>query len=92
MVHSELDNADLLPYILRSTYRFLLKQQRLYTFEKRVIEFIRNLPNVSSKEIISAYKKLKLDLIKLSRDPYEKKAMNFFGFINWLDTKINVSE
>lgn len=92
MVQSELGNADLLPYILRSTYHFLLKQQRLYKFEKRVIDFIRNLPNVFSKEITSAYQTLKLDLVELAKDPYEKKAMDFFGFINWLDTKIDLSK
>lgn len=92
MVQSELDSVDLLPYILRSTYRFLLKQKRLYKFEKKVINFIRNLPNVSSKEITAAYKNLKLDLLELGKDPYEKKAMDFFGFINWLDRKVDLAE
>ncbi len=88
MVHSELKNDDLLPYVLRSTYRFLLKQKKLYKFEKRVIDFIRNSSNVSSKNTIASFKSLKLDLIELSKDPYEKKAIDFFGFINWVDKKI----
>lgn len=88
IVQSELDKNDLLPYILRSTYRFLLKQQRLYEFEKMVIDFIRKLPDVSTKEMKTAYIKLKTELIELSKNPYEKKAMDFFGFVDWLEKKI----
>lgn len=89
MVQTELNNQDLLPYLLRSTYRFLLKQQRLYQFEKIVLNFIRRLPDIAPSDIRDGYKILHAELIELSKNPYEKKAMDFFGFINWLNAKIN---
>lgn len=88
LVQSESDKADLLPYTLRSTYRFLLKQQRLYQFEKKVIDFIRHLPDVSANDLPTEYTKLKIELTELSKNPYEKKAMDFFGFISWVERKI----
>ena len=53
-----------------------------------VIDFIRKLPDVSTKEMKTAYIKLKTELIELSKNPYEKKAMDFFGFVDWLEKKI----
>lgn len=88
MIQTEMNNTDLLPYIIRSTYRFLLKQQRLYGFEKLIIGFIRRLPDVSANELKYQYGKLKSDLEELGKNPYEKKAMEHLGFSQWVEKKV----
>lgn len=92
MVQTELCNTDLLPFIVRSTHRFLVRQQHLYQFEKKVLDFLSKYPDLTSSEIIPVFKKLRDDLTELSKYPYEKKAMDFLGFINWIDTKITLSK
>ena len=90
IIHYELDHADLLGYITKSTYRFLYKRKRLYKFETSFLNFIRQkLPKVkSNKELVSAFKELKMELGAITKDPFEKKALEYFDFISWLESKI----
>lgn len=89
IVHYELNNEQLLPHLLRSTYRYLLKQEIVYQFEAVMIQFIRKLPKLSSsRKIKDAYIELKTTLEKLQQDPFEKQAFELFDIISWLDSKI----
>ncbi|MGQ0828851.1 MAG: hypothetical protein ACT4ON_10700 [Bacteroidota bacterium] len=89
IIHYELNNEQLLPHLLRSTYRYLLKQQIVYQFETVMIQFIRKLPRLfSPKKIKDAYVELKATLEKLQNDPFEKHAFGSFDIISWLESKI----
>ena len=90
VLHYELGNDDLLEYIVKSTYRFLYKRKRLYKFETSFLDFIRQkLPKVkSNKELVGAFKELKIELEAIAKDPFEKKALEYFDFISWLESKI----
>ncbi len=90
VVHFELGNQDLLEYIVKSTYRFLLKRNKLYKVETAVLDFIRKrVPKISSeKELLASFKDLKAELTRITSDPFEKKAMEYFDVISWLESKI----
>ncbi len=89
VAHYEAGNEELLPYLVQSTYRFLRKKERLYVFEKRVIDFLRKQQSVDTKEkLLQSFKKLKDLLVPLQKDKYEKNAFEFFDFVSWLDSKI----
>ncbi|MBI2268860.1 MAG: hypothetical protein HYU69_00725 [Bacteroidetes bacterium] len=90
IIHYELEQDDLLTYIVRSTYLFLLKRKRLYKTEDVLLRFIRNkLPGSNSrKELINFFKDLKMELQEITKDPFEAKALEYFDFISWLDSKI----
>ncbi len=93
IVHFELKNFDHMDYIVKSTYRSLLKMERLYEFEKTILLFLRGLPvNNSPREVLVAFGKLKNQLKVLENNPYENKAFKYFDFTSWLESKIeNVS-
>ncbi|HLC82847.1 MAG TPA: hypothetical protein VJI69_03385, partial [Bacteroidia bacterium] len=93
IVHFELKNFDHMDYIIKSTYRSLLKMERLYEFEKTILLFLRELPvNNSQKEVLASFEKLKNQLKALEDNPYENKAFKYFDFTSWLESKIeNVS-
>ena len=90
IVHIELGKESLLEYTVRSTYRFLFKRKGLYKFESIILDFIRKkLPKtISSKDMINAFKELKVQLEKISKDPFEREALDYFDFISWLESKI----
>ncbi len=90
IVHYELENMDLLEYIVKSTYRFLYKRKRLYKFENSILNFIRiKLPAIiNNKVLINAFNELKAELVEITSDPFEKKALEYFDFISWLESKI----
>ncbi len=90
IIHFEIGNMELLEYIVKSTYRFLNKRNRLYKFETSVLNFIRKklLKINTSKELIEAFKELKPELEEIIKDRFEKQALEYFDFISWLESKI----
>ena len=89
IIHFELRNDEHLAYIVKSTYRYLYKRNRLYKVESTLLEFIRKTSTLESrKDFIPAFKELKKKLVVLSKDPYEARAFEYFDFISWLDSKI----
>ena len=91
MIHFELGNFDLLRYATKSTYRFLYKQDKLYTHEKIILDFIRKKKfniRTRKKEIVLLFKQLKDRLLSHSKDPYGGNFDEYHHFIYWLDSKI----
>lgn len=93
IIHIELQNDDVVPYILTSTSRYLKTRNRVYKFETVFLEFIDHLIRVDTRDDITGiYKKLLLNLKKLSTDPFEKTVFEYFDFISWCRSKIeNIS-
>ncbi len=89
IVHYELGSEELLPYLIRSTYRLFYKRNRLYKFETVLLNSIKMLNKVSTNvQLIALFKKLKTELLLITKDPYEKRALNYFDIIAWLESKI----
>ncbi len=89
LIHYELQNYQLLKYIIRSTQNYLKKRKQLYKAETLVIDFLNKALRTNEAE------KLKPILIKtlekfnlLYQDEYEQRAANYFDFTNWLAAKI----
>jgi hypothetical protein len=90
MVHYKLGNEDMLPYITKSVYRHLLKNNILYKSEKSILDFIRlELPKVTnSKQLLKAFEILYNTLQRVTKDKYELAFFNDFDFISWLEGEI----
>ena len=90
IMHYEMGNQDLLEYMVKWTYRYLAKRNKLYKFETIILEFIRKKIQKmnNKKEMIGAFIELKKDLKKLLPDPYENRPLVDFEFLEWLESKI----
>jgi hypothetical protein len=89
IIHTELDNQELLEYALKSTYRYLYKKNSLYKVETIILKFIRDNMRITDKKIlIREFKKSRKLLLELSKDAYENTALAYFDYISWLDSKI----
>jgi len=90
ILHFELGKLDLLEYTIKSVYRYLLKRNRLYKFETVILNFLRkNSSKTSSqKQLLTAFKQLKAEIEEVTKDEYEHRALSYFDFISWLDSKI----
>lgn len=88
-IHYELGNDKLLEYIVKSTYRFLLKRKRLFKVESVILRFLKKYPNwITNQELLKGFSELKEELQLLADDEYEKRAFEYFDFISWLESKI----
>jgi len=73
-----------LEYAWRSTYRYLLKKERLDEAEGMVLHFLRNAPKFNSeREILAALGEFR-DLVR----PYMDQFMVEFPLLEWIDSKI----
>lgn len=90
ITHYEMGNQELIDYMVRSTYRFLIKRKNLNKFENAILDFIKKkTPKINSKkEANIAFKGFKEELLIVLKKPFEKKALDYFDFISWLDSKI----
>lgn len=91
VLHYELKNTELLPYITKSTYRFLLSRKRLYKLESFIMEFIKRtlLEFKTKNEEKKAFKMFQEKLKPLQKDDFENQAFEYFDFVSWLDSKID---
>lgn len=93
IVHFEMGNNLLLESLLRSTYRYLRKQDRFYEFESRILKFIRKSKDmITKREQKTAFVELKAELQILSEKDSEKAIFRYFNFMAWLDSKINEND
>ncbi|MBL7893244.1 MAG: hypothetical protein JNL63_11490 [Bacteroidia bacterium] len=90
IIRYELKDFEVLPYLIRATYRHLRKKERLFKFEEIVLDFIRKkLPALNtSKELISAFKNLKITVERVMVDPQEPKPISFVNYVCWIESKI----
>lgn len=88
--HYELGNQELLRYMVKWTYRFLAKRNRLYKFETIILDFIgkKSQHMNSRKETVEVFKELKTELEKLLTDKFQRRPLDDFEYIEWLESKI----
>lgn len=87
--HFELGHADVIPYYLRSTYRYLSKKDDLQQFQNYILSFIKQLEgNMKQSVLINQFQNLRDQLLTLVDSPYEKRSFIYFDIISWLESKI----
>ncbi len=90
IIHFELGNDDLLPYIYKSTQRFVMSLDNKYKFEILFLEYFKKI-SLSKREgkQVATYVNFKEEMQTIFKDPYEKNALEYFNFYAWLDSKIH---
>lgn len=88
IIHYELGNEEQLPYLMRSTQRYLNKSKRMYKTEDAILRFMQTSLFTPKSKIDSVFKELKTDLLKITKNQFEAKIIEHFDFISWLESKI----
>lgn len=89
IVHFEAGNYALLEYTVKSTKRYLQKTNRIFKFEKLILDFIIKALNYrNDNERTELYENLLLDVNKISNDKFEKSALEQFDVISWINSKL----
>ena len=90
ILHFEIGNEDLLESLVKSTYRYLIKLERLYDSEKEVLNFIKKLPGINGSAAFEAacYKLDNALELKLKDNPFEAYAFSYFDIRSFLRSKL----
>ncbi|MEP7235983.1 MAG: hypothetical protein ABI778_11880, partial [Ignavibacteriota bacterium] len=89
IVHYELGNFSYLPYVLRSTYRSLLRRERLFEFESHILQFLRKSLKMKKRtEILNALRELHANIVALDSEPIEREFPWKDFYLEWIEGKI----
>lgn len=88
IAHLELGNRSLLEYQVRSTYRFIRKMNDLNSVQEEILKFLRNSPSMNARNLKDEFRNLRDKLLKIQKQPYQRRAFLYLDIISWLDAKI----
>jgi hypothetical protein len=88
IAHFENGSDELLDYQIKSVYRFLRNMGDLHGVQREILDFLRQLPFSDNKSLLRAFKVLHTKLVKLSKQPYDKRPFLYLDIISWLECKI----
>ncbi len=83
-------NDPYLNYTLRSTYRFLLRQNRLLKFEKTIIDCLKFIPKFNTtEEFHKFYETININLLPLWENELEKRNLRSLNLLAWAKSKLS---
>lgn len=89
VIHYELGNYELIPSLVRSTNRYLIKIDRKFKVETSFLKFANKcLQYEYSPEFKIHFQQEIGNIEKIIEAPFEKKILDFFDLISWLKTKV----
>ncbi|MBI1835757.1 MAG: hypothetical protein HYR91_00680 [Flavobacteriia bacterium] len=90
VLHFELENYDFLEYVIKSTNRYLNKQERDYEAETVCIKHIRKLAKaVTNSEKTLVLNQMQKDICKVLENHHEQALLEYFNVIAWIESKLN---
>jgi tetratricopeptide (TPR) repeat protein len=89
VIHYELGNFDLLEYVIKSTARYLSRDDKDLQAEKVLVNHLRKLIKLDSeKKKLDAFRQMKKELEELFVDKKEEVFLNYFDVMAWIESKI----
>jgi hypothetical protein len=89
VIHYEKNDYELIEHMIKSTKRFLSKNQRTFKFEKSVLDFLSKALRLSDdkniNELLLSFKK---SLLAILNDPYESDAIENLDLISWIESRL----
>ena len=90
IIHLELENTSLLPYTIRSTYRFFKEKIGLGDMEKIIYKYLNLILKAENIKNIELYKIMLDELLPFKKDPFNAATIENF-LITWLTSKVEHS-
>lgn len=88
VIHYELENYDFLEYVIKSTNRYLSKQERDYVIEITCIKYIRKLAKThDSIGKLELFEEMENEVKELLKDENERVILEYFDLPAWIHSK-----
>ena len=86
IIHFERGDLELLPSLIRSTRRYLLKLGGTYRLEDLILKFLNKAPYTNS---VKAFRNLKKDLLARQSEILLPHVLHHFHFIAWVQSHLD---
>lgn len=89
VIHYELENYDFLDYVIKSTNRYLSKQDRDFEVETVCIKHIRKLAKTPTEiNKLEIFEKMNQEVQALMENHHERVVLEYFNITAWIESKI----
>ena len=90
LIYFELGEKDFLPYLIKSTYKFVNKKKKLHSLDAILLSFLRNMFSDTKKgsNHNNDFKKLKLQIQEFMKNSKQVSTIVNFDLISWIESKI----
>ncbi len=87
IIHFEMGNLRLMPYLIKTAQYHITKRNRLFQTEKISIKYLKKLSKLKNKpvqsDIIDEFYTEVFSLVK--QDEFERRSLEVFDFLAWMD-------
>jgi hypothetical protein len=88
VIHYELENYDFLEYVIKSTNRYLSKQERDYVIEITCVKYIRKLAKTHDAiGKLELFEEMEKEVKALLDDENERVILEYFDLPAWINSK-----
>lgn len=87
LIHLELDNFNLLEYVIDSTVRYFKSRTHISHAEQALLAFFKKAIASNEDEMNEAYEELYYNLNKSLKEPSGRSLIDMFDFISWSESK-----
>ena len=89
ILHYELKNYEFLEYVIKSTNRYLTKQERTLQIESTLISYLKKLSKTQNETSrIELFKNFRIELDVLLGNVNENVLLEYFNILAWVDSKL----
>lgn len=92
MTHFDMDNMELLPYLVRTVDGYFKKTKDQNKLQLRTLQFFRKITNIALSDRLEYFQEFKNDLIVIYQDPFELRAFQYLDILSWVSAKLNRSK
>lgn len=88
IAHFELGNHSLLPYLIKSVYRFMAKMENLSHVEEAMFRFLRQSFQLDMQQLRPKFQALYDQLRHYEHKASEARAFAYLDVVSWLESKL----
>ena len=88
LIHLELENYDLLEYLVGSTYKYFKEKKEIYKAESALFDFFKQTLKLGKDEMHDAFEELNYKFKKLANDSHTQNLFAMFNFPAWIESKV----
>ena len=92
MTHFDLDNMELLPYLVRTVDGYFKKTKIQNKLQSRSLQFFKKVSNIALSDRLELFQEFRADLVLIYNDPFELRAFQYLDILGWVIAKIDRSK
>ena len=89
MAHYDLDNMELMPYLVRTVESYFKKVESKNKLQIRTLRFFKKIPSATILGRQKLLVELREDIAVIASDPYEIRSLLYLDVMSWVSARID---